>query len=294
MKNTLKLTPFVLIIKWGGISLAVILMAAVITAYLSVEFYLQRSYRNMGIGAYQEALNDASTAVNIAHIIYPASSKYLQNIFLYDIRICSRLGTLGDNFGERNSHRLVVKATIFEKANSGGLAPEERAKIDIEVARLANATYRGNGVKAMVGEVVNNTLVVNPELLAYAKEENAYQDVIGSFVTLNPQNSKEIMLNDSLLESAQKSHDIAQGLICKTDVVQCRFNQLRWKIGLCIRRAYINETPICTIEILNEVTSFPAACGNDFSIDQCYKIMNDLMPHYHHLLQAQGSRAYVK
>jgi hypothetical protein len=93
-----------------------------------------------------------------------------------------------------------------------------------------------------------------------------------------------------VVESVSKEHKIAQDKICKSDAVQCRFNNLRWQIGTCIRRAYLNETPVCTPDTFRDVSNF--AGGNackDLSVDQCYLVMNDLLPYYHNLLQAQGT-----
>ena len=260
----------------------------IVIAYLSVELLLQSSYRNLAIGSYGRALQYSALAKNIANRLYPASSQHLQDIFLYDAQIWSRLGILGVGYNEGFANQLVIKATMYEKSNKHGLTPEEMAQIDIEVARFENATYHGQGVKAMVGEIINKTLPTNSILMAYAQEESSYQDVVGSFAMLRPKSTKEKILNDSIVDSANKAHEAAQETICNADVEQCHFNQLRWKIGLCIRRAYLNETPACTAGVLREVTTFPAACGKELTTDQCYKVMNNLLPYYHHLLQAQG------
>lgn len=292
MKNNSSVTKRIL--KWSAMSLIGLVVILIGAAYLSVELFLQSSYRNMASGSYSEALQDSAWAINIADLLYPASSKHLQDIFLYDARISSRLGILGNGYGDGLANRLIAKTVMFEKINKHGLSLEEAAKIDIDVARLENSTYHGQGVKAMVRDIINKTLPVNSELMVYAQEESAYQDVVGVFAMLKEKSVRDKILNDSIVDSANKAHDVAQKTICEADVEQCRFNQLRWQIGLCIRRAYLNEAPACTAEVLREVTIFPSACGKDMTTDQCYKVMNDLLPYYHHLLQAQGNGVLAK
>lgn len=288
MKNVSSLTKMFL--KWTSIGLLVFVSIMVVVAYISVEFYLQSSYRNNASNNYRQAALDSSRAVKIANWLYPGTSKHLQAVHLYDIKLWSKFGILGTSFGEGYDNHTVGKTVLFENDHSDELTPEDFARMRIDGARIANATTHGEGVAALVYGIVKGSRPSNAALMAYAKEENAYQDVVGIFATLKPTDMKDKILNNSIVEMANNDHDTAQETICKTDVTRCRFNQLRWQIGLCIRRAYLNETPVCAAEVLREVTLFPDACGKELTIDQCYNVMNDLLPHYHHLMQAQGNK----
>lgn len=278
------------IIKWVGISLAVILMAAVITAYLSVEFYLQRSYRNLAEGRYRQAALDSTLALGIGNLLYSGASKHLQDIYIYDVKVWSKLGVLKGADGEEVDNIVVNKMLKFERRHEKNMTPQDMARLHIASAQIANATIHGSGVDALVYGIAKGKRPSTEVLMQYAKEEIAYKDTVGFYATLHPKTSKDAELNDSVLVETQKEHDAAQASICKHDVRQCRFNALRWKIGLCIRRAYLGYEP-CSPDNLRDVTSLPIACSSDLLIDDCYTVSNDLQPYYHHLLQAQAMHA---
>lgn len=281
-KSSLKPSALVLIWALGIISTLVAI------AYLSVEILLQSSYRNLALGHYSVAAENSARAVLIAQLLYPASSKYYQNIFLYDVKVWSKLGIIGGSFGTGLKNFTVVKTLRFEKENVKALTREEMARIQVEGARIANATTHGEGV-SLVNGLIDKSQSSNDIWSAYAKEERAYADLAGFFAVLAPNNAEQRKRNYWVVESVSKEHKTAQEVICKSDVVQCRFNNLRWQIGTCIRRAYLNEAPVCAPDTFRDVSNFAGwnAC-KDLSVDQCYSVMNDLLPYYHSLLQAQG------
>jgi len=260
----------------------------VVIAYLSVEYYLQSSYRNMALGEYSEAAKNSARAAQMAQLLYPATSKHYHDIVLYDIKIWSNLGILGGSFGSGLKNITLVKTLEFERENKDALAREEMARIQIEGARIDNATTHGKGV-ALVYSLVGKSPSVDDIWSAYAREEKAYGHLTGSFATLTPKNADEQKRNDWVVELETNEHKAAQEKICTSDAVKCRFNDLRWKIGSCIRRAYLKQAPVCTPETLRDVTFFTGwdTC-KDLTVDQCYSVMNDLLPYYHQFLQAQG------
>lgn len=264
-----------------------IISTLVVIAYLSVEIFLQSSYRNLALGRYSEAAANSARAALIAQLLYPASSEHYQNIFLYDVKVWSKLGIIGGAFGTGLKNLTVVKTLRFEKENGKTLTREEMARIQVEGARIANATTHGEGV-ALVNGLIDKSQSSNDIWSAYAKEERAYADLSGFFAVLTPKSAEQRKRNDWVVESVSKEHKTAQKVICKSDAVQCRFNDLRWQIGTCIRRAYLNEAQVCTPETFRDVSNFAGIACKDLSVDQCYSLMNDLLPYYHNLLQAQG------
>lgn len=271
------------------LGIVVLLIGAVyLGAYLMVEYHLQSSYRNMAMGQPKEAAVSSTTALQLAHYLYPATSKHYQDIFLYDLKLWSKQGIMGASFtlpGLRNF--TVAKTLDFEKHHKNELSNEEMARIKIESARIANATTHGDGV-SLVLEIARQPSSSNELLAAHAKEEIAFRYLTGVFSTLSPRNDEQRTKNKLIADSASKDHGAAQDSICKVDKYQCRFNDLRWKVGGCIRRAYVKEVPVCDPETIFAVTNFTGAACKGLSSNQCYAIVDGLIPYYHQLLQAQG------
>jgi hypothetical protein len=260
----------------------------VVTAYLSVEVLLQSSYKNLALGEYTEAAANSSRAVLIAGLFYPASSKHYQNMFLYDVKVWSQLGTMGMSFGPGLKNFTVLKMMSFEKLNEKELTREQMARIQIEAARIDNATTQGRGFP-MVSRLIDKSQTSHDIWSAYASEEQAYAELTGILAVRSPKNSEEQQRNDWEIDLAGKEHNAAQELICKSDVVNCRFNNLRWQIGICIRRAFGSQTNNCSPETIREVTTYSGGICKGLTLDQCYSMMSNLLPYYHNLLQAEGT-----
>lgn len=265
----------------------------IITAYLGglvyVEYLLQSSYRNSALGLHKKAAIDSNTAVLVAQLIYPATSKHYQDIFLYDLKVWSKMGIIGASFSLPSFRNFTVEKMLeFEERNKAELSYEEMARIKIESARIANATTHGDGVHLVLG-VASKPSSPNDLLTEHAKEEVAYRQLTGMFFTLTPQNEAQRKQNRNIVEMASNQHVTAQEKICRADIYQCRFNNLRWDIGVCIRRAHLKEVPVCEPETLYAVTNFTGLACKYFSASQCHEIMYGLLPYYHQLLQAQGN-----
>ena len=107
-------------------------LTLVLIAYLSVEFLLQSSYRNLALGEYVEAVEAAEHAERIACYIYPAASRHYQDIFLYDVKVWPKLGILGVSYGNGPGNTTLEKAYQFkEKCKS--LNREKMARIEVEI-----------------------------------------------------------------------------------------------------------------------------------------------------------------
>lgn len=268
----------------------IVVLAAI--PYLRVELLLQSSYKHFALDEYTEAVADAKLATLISHFLYPASSKHYQEMVLYDLKVSSRFGTMGVSFGGGPKNLTVSEVVEFAKQNEGRLSPEEMLSIRVAGAQAANATTHGQGV-SLIGGATDDTQAPDSILSAYLKEERAYADMTGLLIFRSPKNADEQKQNDWGYELASKQHEDAQHTICKSDVVNCRFNTLRWQIGTCVRRAYSSQTPICTAGTLRDVTTFAGAACKDLKLDQCYSVMTDLLPYYHSLLQAEGSSSSI-
>lgn len=269
---------------WGvGIVFSLLLIA-----YLSMEILLQCSYKNLALGKYTEAAVDSGRAELIAQLLYPVSSEHYQNIFLYDLNVWSKLGTMGMSFGVGPKNLVLTKTIAFIKQNENKLTHEEMAHIRVEAARIANASTHGEGIYSIVGLIDYSHSPVDI-WAAYMEEENAYADLTGFLDTRFPKNSDEQKRNELGLELASKHHVVAQEKICQSDTVNCRFNSLRWEIGVCIRQAYAHQSPVCTMETFHDVTKFAGGACKDLTLNQCYLLERNLAPYYHNLLEAQGS-----
>lgn len=268
--------------------IALLIGAVYLSAYLMVEYYLLSSYRNTAMGLHKEAAVNSTLALQLAQNLYPATSKHYQDIFLYDLKLWSKQGIMGASFtlpGLRNF--TVAKTQEFEKRNKNELSYEEMARIKIESARIANATTHGDGV-SLVLEIARKPSLPNELLTANAKEEVAFRYLTGVFSTLSPKDEEQRKQNKLIADAASKDHGAAQVNICRADNYQCRFNDLRWNVGVCIRRAYLKEVPVCDSETLFAVTNFVGLACKDLSSNQCYEIVDGLLPYYYQLLQAQG------
>jgi len=259
-----------------------------IFAFLIVEVLLLSSYRNLALGNLLDASVNSSVALTVAQALYPPTSKYYQDIFLYDLKLWAKTGIMGGSYTLPSGANFTTKKVReFEQLNKMELSYEDMAKIKIEGARVANATTHGDGVSLAL-DIANNTSSQNYILTAHANEEVAYRKLTGLFSTLSPQNEKHRKQNEVIADVALEEHGAAQRIVCKMDNYQCRFNELRWDVGVCIRRAYLKELPICETETLFKVTNFTGAACKGLSSNQCYAVMDGLMPYFHQLLQAQG------
>ena len=273
---------------WLSGSIALFVAIAYLSGLVYVEYLLQSSYRNTALGLHKKAAIDSGTAVLVAQLLYPSVSKRYQDIFLYDLKLWSKMGMIGSSFSLTSYRNFTVEKMIeFEERNKAVLSYEEMARIKIEGARIANATTHGDGVY-LVLDIANKLSTPNNLLTAHAKEEVAFRHLTGTFFTFTPQNKHQRKQNMEIAETASKEHVAAQEKICKADSYQCHINNLRWDIGVCIRRAYLNESPVCEPETLYAVTNFTGLACKDFSATQCHEIMYGLLPYYHQLLQAQG------
>ena len=276
------------IVIWLSGSVVLLIVTAYLSGLVYVEYLLQSSYRNSALGLHKKAAIDSSSAVLIAQLLYPATSEHYHDIFLYDLKLWSKMGIMGASFSLPSFRNFTVEKMLeFERRNKAELPYEEMARIKIESARIANATTHGDGVY-LVLDIANKSPSPNDLLTAHAKEELAYRHLAGMFFTLTPQNENQRKQNMEIAETASKEHAAVQEKICREDKYQCRINKLRWDVGVCIRRAYLKEVPVCEPDTLYAVTNFTGLACKDFSASQCHEIMYGLLPYYHQLLQAQG------
>ena len=256
--------------------------------YIYIELLLLSSYKDYALGAFGPAMERAEKAEEIAAHLYPLSSDSYQDIFLYDIKLRSKLGLLGVYLDPARQGAVLSKAYAFErKARAKRLTREETARVHVEVARLANATAQGFFSTFSYDLIDKSKPVINDKWSMYASEEEAYHLLVGIFGTLDFNDPLYKVKNDAVLSIAVKEHTEAQQLICKFDKVQCRFNELRWKIGVCIRQAYMKQSPACTAENLAEVADYPSNY-NGLSIQESYEVMDNLMPYYQRYFLAQA------
>lgn len=283
-----------LFLKWKKLliwligTVAVLLVIVYLSGYLIVEVLLLSSYRHMALGQYQETTKNSERAIALAQYLYPATSKHYQNMVLYDMRVWAKIGMMGVSAIPPFGLNITELKTIgFENKYKNQLPREDMARIKIESARLANATNHGAGA-FLVEDIARHP--PNDLLAAHAQEELAYKDLTGFFATLSPHTKEQRKLNESVVEKTTKEHRSAQEKICSTDRYQCRFNNLRWEIGICIRRAYLKEVPVCDQKTLFSVTNFIGESCKNLSVNQCYVIMDGMLPYYQQLLLAQGNR----
>lgn len=152
---------------------------------------------------------------------------------------------------------------------------DQAVKVFIEAARFANITFnpklaRIASTKALA-RLQNNNAVLYDDVIA----ERAYAHLM-SF-------SDEMERKSDWYEIAQREFVQSNINICTRDVLKCRFNEIRWLIGACIREASINRRKsLLEKELAAKISRKNICTGLDDG--QCQVMINNINPYVFHYI----------
>lgn len=268
------------------------LAVVVILGFASIEIALQLSYRAIALADYSSAISYSEKAKRLAEVLYPVSSGRYRDVFLSDLSLRSRFAIAGNHTG--GSERGTVADVLrFAKFHESSLSRVEMARIYLEGGRIANQLPEANG-GALVGYGILRSKYFDEirsdnQLLAEAEDEQAYSELVGLVATLSSKNGAISALNAQLAADNTEAHNKAQSVVCQSNVVRCRVNHLRWKIGQCIRSSYIKDASNCQKKVFLEVTNLtPTGVCDGIDLNDCFAIAEEIQPYYIQLLRTLG------
>jgi hypothetical protein len=87
-------------------------------------------------------------------------------------------------------------------------------------------------------------------------------------------------------EIAQREYWQANRKVCGMDIERCRFNEIRWSIGSCIRdMAVHNRTSCIQNEVMVKLGRKKICTG--MTDDQCQAVVQELQPYIFQLMSIQ-------
>jgi len=255
-------------------------LVAISSPYFIVH-YLKLVSSDMYInGKYAEAKYYSGISLKIAEIIYPPD--YYIDQYKTNLKINYGFPHYGT---EADADEPLKNIVIFSKFNEDNLPYSAIFDLYVYGAQIRNGNYWGNGgaLASFALDEAKRRSYQNDLYTAKAKEEVAYSDLVRFYASLAPKTKKDVELNNFVFSEVEGEHNLAQAVICKNDIVACKFNRIRWFIGACIRAGHLdaNKT-LCDInrDFLDQVSALCQGLNDN----ECAAIRNDLAPYFHTLI----------
>jgi hypothetical protein len=147
----------------------------------------------------------------------------------------------------------------------------EKARRLYEVARMANDALSPEVAAGLLVKAKQTLPDSEPDekLSALIANEKAFADLM--CISLWPQRKLEWLM--LLTTEFEKSHSI----ICRSDLLECRFLLTRWKIGKYAKSLWINgESAVSSSDYDQILEAVRGLCDGNTSLDACIRVKERL------------------
>jgi hypothetical protein len=168
----------------------------------------------------------------------------------------------------------VSPAALAKLASS--IQDDERSvRLFIEAGRLANMSFNPELTRVVATKALERLGGGNKVLYEEVILERSYAHLVSFKAPIERQGDWQ--------EIAQREYQQASKKVCDLNIERCRFNEIRWSIGSCIRDTVIHNRSSC---IQNEVMvklGRKKICTG-LTDDQCQMVVKELQPYIFQLM----------
>ena len=174
-------------------------------------------------------------AAAISGFMIPSNSKLYIEIYKNDLSVRYAGSMFIDK--EHGADDLIREVLEFSRLHERNLNEMVVHDLYLHTAKILNAYYfgAGRGIALYAQEAIEKSSPANKILLLKLKDEALFADLVGFYASLSSKDRKLNRLNDFVESEIRGEHRGVLDAICSTEILECKFSEIRWAIGLCIR-----------------------------------------------------------